>query len=211
MKKHGFTLIELLVVIAIIAILAAILFPVFARARENARKSSCQSSLKQLGMAAMQYVQDYDECYHFAYVMNPQVRFPELLQPYLKNMEVFVCPSDPDVWVPVTGMRLSYICNYSLHPPGDSTTPTPIRMAQVERPSETISLAENADGATSNREPDCQYHWGTTGSQVSSGFNLWARVGLMRHVEGANYVFADGHVKWMNPNTAKNENAHWKR
>ena len=208
-KRRGFTLIELLVVIAIIAILAAILFPVFARARENARKSSCQSSLKQLGMAAMQYVQDYDECYHFAYVMNPQVRFPELLQPYLKNMEVFVCPSDPDVWVPVTGMRLSYLCNYNLHPAGDSTVPTPIRMAQVTRPSETISLAENADGATTNRQPDCQYAWGCYGGAVSSGYNRWARVGRTRHSEGANYVFADGHVKWMKPDAAANEALHW--
>jgi prepilin-type N-terminal cleavage/methylation domain-containing protein len=62
-KKFGFTLIELLVVIAIIAILAAILFPVFGRARENARRSSCQSNLKQIGLGAMQYTQDYDEQY----------------------------------------------------------------------------------------------------------------------------------------------------
>ena len=63
MRRKGFTLIELLVVIAIIAILAAILFPVFARARENARKSNCLSNLKQLGNGMMMYVQDYDECF----------------------------------------------------------------------------------------------------------------------------------------------------
>jgi len=70
MKRHGFTLIELLVVIAIIAILAAILFPVFAKAREKARQSSCLSNLKQLGLACLSYAQDYDErwatYYHFA-------------------------------------------------------------------------------------------------------------------------------------------------
>lgn len=209
MRKHGFTLIELLVVIAIIAILAAILFPVFARARENARKSTCQSNMKQLGMATMQYAQDYDESYHFAYTITPTVYFPQALQPYLKSMDVFVCPSDPDIWVPVTGIRLSYICNYNVHPPGDTAQPTPVRMAQVSRPSETISMAENADGSTTNRQPDCQYAWGCQGGGVSSGYNRWARVGRTRHSEGANYVFADGHVKWMKPDAAANEALHW--
>ncbi|HHX39488.1 MAG TPA: DUF1559 domain-containing protein [Armatimonadetes bacterium] len=210
MKKRGFTLIELLVVIAIIAILAAILFPVFARARENARKSNCQSNMKQIGLATMQYVQDYDETYHLAYVMNPTVRFPDLLQPYLKNKDVFVCPSDPDVWVPQTGMRLSYLCNYNLHPAGDAVPPVAVSLAAVTRPSETISLAENADGATTNRQPDCQYTFGCFGGGVSSGYNLWARVGRMRHSEGANYIFADGHVKWMKPNVIANEAVYWK-
>ena len=207
MRKRGFTLIELLVVIAIIAILAAILFPVFARARENARKSNCQSNLKQIGLATMQYAQDYDETYHLAWTLNPTTRYPRLLQPYMKNLDVFVCPSDPDVWVPETGLRISYICNYNLHPSGDANKS--VSMAAVNRPSETISLAENADGATANRAPDCEYQWGCFGGAVSSGYNRWARVGRTRHSEGANYVFADGHVKWMKPDAAANEALHW--
>ena len=112
-QRRGFTLIELLVVIAIIAILAAILFPVFARARESARRSSCSSNLKQLGLAVMQYSQDYDE-------KNPLRRFApfgtgaaysgsdgaagdydqnswrSVVQPYVKSTQLFSCPSNPD-------------------------------------------------------------------------------------------------------------------
>ena len=105
--QRGFTLIELLVVIAIIAILAAILFPVFARARENARKANCQSNLKQIGLAFLQYVQDYDErmppcrnspdpClwpspYNGALVTWS---WPQFVMPYLKNFGILKCPSD---------------------------------------------------------------------------------------------------------------------
>lgn len=97
-KKEGFTLIELLVVIAIIAILAAILFPVFARAREKARASSCLSNVKQIALAQMQYLQDYDSC--FVPVYNDNYGYPdgrliwaEQLRPYCKNDQIFACPS----------------------------------------------------------------------------------------------------------------------
>lgn len=93
----GFTLIELLVVISIIALLAAILFPVFSRARENARRSSCQSNLKQIGVGLMQYLQDYDEVAP-AYVVlrgasNTANVALDLIYPYVKNEQVFNCPS----------------------------------------------------------------------------------------------------------------------
>src|SRR5947207_10733174 len=108
--RGGFTLIELLVVIAIIAILAAILFPVFAQARESARKISCLSNTKQIGLAAMQYVQDYDEGYPVQSwdgalmgttnndAGSDGKRFfvwPWQLMPYMKNKQILVCPSDP--------------------------------------------------------------------------------------------------------------------
>ena len=95
-QQRGFTLIELLVVIAIIAILAAILFPVFAQAREKARQASCLSNLKQLGTAQMMYAQDYDETYPKAYHQTPQgdVGWYLLIQPYAKNTKIFRCPSD---------------------------------------------------------------------------------------------------------------------
>ena len=94
MHKRGFTLIELLVVIAIIAILAAILFPVFARAREKARQTSCLSNLKQLGLAWTMYAQDYDEQFPFdAYIGNPHPMLCTGLYPYVKNRNIFYCPS----------------------------------------------------------------------------------------------------------------------
>jgi len=98
--RHGFTLIELLVVIAIIALLAAILFPVFARARENARRTSCQSNLKQVGLGIIQYTQDYDETYPGAYMTygaphpcNNRVSYAQLIYPYVKSSQIFRCPS----------------------------------------------------------------------------------------------------------------------
>jgi prepilin-type N-terminal cleavage/methylation domain-containing protein/prepilin-type processing-associated H-X9-DG protein len=96
MKRSGFTLIELLVVIAIIAILAAILFPVFARAREKARQASCQSNLKQLCLAVLMYGQDYDETYPpFAYMAGalPLTAF-QMVTPYIKNDQILLCPND---------------------------------------------------------------------------------------------------------------------
>jgi len=93
---HGFTLIELLVVIAIIAILAAILFPVFSRAREKARQTSCLSNLKQLDLGLIMYTQDYDETYcPFAYVgpTGFQTAF-DMVNPYIKNAQILLCPDD---------------------------------------------------------------------------------------------------------------------
>ena len=100
-RRSGFTLIELLVVIAIIAILAAILFPVFARAREKARQASCQSNLKQIALAGLMYVQDYDEkfpCTPYWECGRPntpaRTRWYVCLYPYIKNQQLYACPTD---------------------------------------------------------------------------------------------------------------------
>ena len=137
-RVKGFTLIELLVVIAIIAILAAILFPVFARARENARRASCQSNLKQIGLGMMQYTQDYDEQFPlfptglayqndgtgygnapFLLAGNVPATWDLVIQPYVKSMQILACPSDssstvfPNLPGFGTNVRRSYgIANY---------------------------------------------------------------------------------------------------
>ena len=100
--KTAFTLVELLVVVAIIGILAAILFPVFARARENARKTSCLSNLKQIGLAALQYNQDYDDYMPLtlmdSFFNDGTIRstWVDTTQPYIKSSQVYRCPSDSD-------------------------------------------------------------------------------------------------------------------
>src|SRR5579859_4930752 len=121
--REGFTLIELLVVIAIIAILAAILFPVFAQAREKARAISCLSNEKQIGLATMMYVQDYDETYMWQPwpgkqcpdwnlpICQPQYGFYDLLQPYVKNQGLFSCPSNSDPYYS-GNYPLNYKVNY---------------------------------------------------------------------------------------------------
>lgn len=125
-SSNAFTLIELLVVIAIIAILAAILFPVFAQARESARKTSCLSNNKQLGLAVMQYVQDYDEMYPCNSWDTPPIgtidtdaknanylsalQWVWRVQPYAKNKQIFVCPSDPNAKNGWTGYSLDGTC-----------------------------------------------------------------------------------------------------
>src|SRR3712207_199486 len=93
-RPRGFTLIELLVVIAIIAILAAILFPVFAQAREKARAISCTSNVKQLATSVLMYAQDYDETYPIGVQDDWNESWPVKVQPYVKNLGVFRCPND---------------------------------------------------------------------------------------------------------------------
>jgi prepilin-type N-terminal cleavage/methylation domain-containing protein/prepilin-type processing-associated H-X9-DG protein len=145
MKRRGFTLIELLVVIAIIAILAAILFPVFAKAREKARTSSCTSNLKQIGLALVQYVQDYDEKYAFNNIDpgntgTQRLGFALLLQPYIKNQQVFLCPSDTNPNAAASGgwlngpgnFKTSYIYNNNL---------SGLSMAAVVAPATTVAFA----------------------------------------------------------------------
>lgn len=210
-RRYGFTLIELLVVIAIIIILASILFPVFARARENARRTHCQSNLKQLGLSMLQYAQDYDE--HFP-IYNPGVTttsarpygWADVLNPYLKSRQVIQCPSEL-VWtgaVPASPSHSAYTdYSYNLWVGGYFTTSSAMRQAGLHlsyftKPSLTVILCNYTTS-------DARSY--LTGGNPTYGSNGWpyapVDTGLaklqptaIRHLDGANMAFADGHVKW---------------
>jgi prepilin-type N-terminal cleavage/methylation domain-containing protein/prepilin-type processing-associated H-X9-DG protein len=163
-RSRGFTLIELLVVIAIIAILAAILFPVFAQAREKARAISCASNCKQLATSVLMYTQDYDETFPMAVQNDWNNSWPVLVQPYVKNLGVFRCPSDgnltqPDWTVGWAGVPISYTANGLFGWTGSTNaTVGPMGMAQnwlnpmvntlaaTGKPAETVLITEKHNG-----------------------------------------------------------------
>jgi prepilin-type N-terminal cleavage/methylation domain-containing protein/prepilin-type processing-associated H-X9-DG protein len=195
-RKRGFTLIELLVVIAIIAILAAILFPVFARARENARRSSCQSNLKQIGIGIAQYTQDYDE----KYPLNPEVggvtytnaqgvgmSWDMTIQPYIKSHQVMVCPSDSEsVRRNLPGVG-NHTRSYSAAAYMNATDG--LAMSRINAPALTVHVVERSkDGDDSNDANfAAHWHWWDQFDHVSQ--IDW------RHLETSNVLYADGHVK----------------
>jgi len=205
-RKNGFTLIELLVVIAIIAILAAILFPVFAKAREKARQSACQSNLKQLAIAWMQYVQDYDEkCMIIGwvipgdgYVKDPEGRemswfyygkySPGIIQPYARNPKVFNCPSEPLADIVVEPPMIYYPYNAYLGVGEAGGNGLPLRLGQIYRPADQI-LFSDGDHRTWNP----RFWYGTPCTEEGTGMCGYGKPG--RHMGMVNVAFVDGHVK----------------
>jgi prepilin-type N-terminal cleavage/methylation domain-containing protein/prepilin-type processing-associated H-X9-DG protein len=204
-QSHGFTLIELLVVIAIIAILAAILFPVFAQARESARKTSCLSNMKQLGTAVLMYIQDYDGAYPLAWYPTPQYGFDVVLFPYIKNYQVYECPSNkvtPRFWVgyqknglgPIPG---SYAMNgeiSALDDKGRRVLPSAGRggltEAAVPNPADTIMMTEIWDTRGKQKAGPEHEIFTTKKNDVCD------RIPFHIHQGGSNYNFCDGHAKW---------------
>jgi prepilin-type N-terminal cleavage/methylation domain-containing protein/prepilin-type processing-associated H-X9-DG protein len=187
---NGFTLIELLVVIAIIAILASILFPVFARARENARRSSCQSNLKQIGLGVMQYTQDYDERYMPMYNGGDGLCYwPYLVQPYLKSTQIFNCPSASDAIY--TGAKDSFGADYGLNTQlFDDVSPSSgsigRAMTSINEVAATVLATDSLNVTRS----------GPTALDGNAYFAPNANP-QYRHLETTNVLFADGHVKSM--------------
>jgi prepilin-type N-terminal cleavage/methylation domain-containing protein/prepilin-type processing-associated H-X9-DG protein len=209
MKKHGFTLIELLVVIAIIAILAAILFPVFARAREKARQTSCLSNIKELTLGALMYVQDYDECLFghtqgtrstFYPQVNPYLNWAQQIYPYVKNEQLYTCPSNKTyTWTVGSGTSrdsyFGYGLNYWL-----TYYYYRLDLAILTKPASTIWFT------------DCNYYvvypsyyLFTYPTHTTYGVNGYARVQL-RHNGGVNVGFVDGHAKWLSRSVIEGDN-----
>ncbi len=219
-RSAAFTLIELLVVIAIIAILAAILFPVFAKAREKARQNNCLSNLKQAGLAMLQYSQDYDEkvCPLFMYE-NPTNTllfwFPDLAQPYVKNSQIWICPSGQPWstnWNRSTlpaGSGPGYqnmVCSYGgCDAAGAWTGGGGAAMANLVAPANTIQAVdcctpEMWDGGTGG-QPWAQPDY-LNAPSTDASWGLHAGAVLLKHNEGFNVQFFDGHVKWLRRTTA---------
>lgn len=205
----GFTLIELLVVIAIIAILAAILFPVFARARENARRASCQSNLKQIGLGILQYAQDYDEKLPFTSFGAPGIpvvaRWQDMTYSYIKSEQIFVCPSASDMKFtyhdPSLGTAIpadsngGYGWNVSFYD-GSSAyrSPDGKNLAALESVATTVLVGEKGNFPSLFEVAS----WPNISGQVApfgspKGLGIY---GMMeRHLDTTNVLYADGHVK----------------
>ncbi|RYG69274.1 DUF1559 domain-containing protein [bacterium] len=206
--KKAFTLIELLVVIAIIAILAAILFPVFGRARENARRASCQSNLKQMGLGVLQYVQDYDERFPVISMSNTVAPYgwADAIQPYLKSTQIFKCPS----YTGTTGDNpnavgyTTYWMNKALNYGSNASDASGMVQSALLNTSLTI-LHGDGGGASPNTTARFNVNGcagagaalalatacgGTTGLATTLGN------GGQQHLEGIGLSFTDGHAKW---------------
>ena len=185
MRKNGFTLIELLVVIAIIAILAAILFPVFAKAREKARQSSCLSNFKQIGLAVLQYAQDYDERTPREYDnlvgksawewcnTNQWTNYQDSVTPYIKNTQVFLCPS-------ASSTRTVEGATAYNHGGTGTAGVNGIAIGTVQYPANMVVIL------------DSSWEW------FASIYTPEQPAGRVdsRHNDGFNVAYLDGHCKW---------------
>ena len=229
-KSSGFTLIELLVVIAIIAILAAILFPVFGRARENARRSSCQSNQKQIGLGILQYVQDYDEKYpnqlsgdsaasaEISIPLGSIARtVPDKTQPYLKSAQIWKCPSSSQ---DIGGggnplvQHMSYHYNGALMLQNSTTESTGISQAAIQESARVVMLRDSANKRSFSNfylrpQLDPDRTTGLTQLEIDQldRDDYLSAANQPPHFNGYNLLFADGHVKYLDNSKIARGNA----
>lgn len=233
--RRAFTLIELLVVIAIIAILAAILFPVFAQAREAARSTACLSNLRQMSTGVAMYMQDY-EAYPL-YSSGPD-RWHSLIQPYIKNGGIFLCPSSGASQYVVRNMGYGYNHQYLARSADRGGSGSGSSESQIEYPADTIAIADSFGTGGWSQSPaawhptdtsDCSRlmnhgytvdppllpagsKWGTSCS-VANPLPGYPGAGhtriATRHKGGANVAFCDGHAKWMRRELLERDNTYW--
>ena len=205
--KRAFTLVEVLIVLFVIGVLAALLFPVFSKARENARRSSCQSNLKQIGLGFMQYARDYDETFPLAYADSDgsgsyssafDAGWADNLQPYLKSTRLFQCPSETSAYAPP--LRAT---DYWYSAPASQIE----SMAVIAEVSRTVLcgdgvampaafVATHGALAYEGDAPSLKYNRDIWDISEQTGGQ-----GGRRHLGGSNFLFCDGHVKWLRPET----------
>jgi len=209
MKAKAFTLIELLVVIAIIAILAAILFPVFATAREKARATACLSNQKQLGIAMLEYVQDYDEAWPIGLSptngnLNTSSCWPfewfGQFQVYLKSTGIYTCPSATGPTYNGLPYDVDYVVNteivrvYGTNSYGQATTP--LLVSQIDTPS-LYGVVFDSPRNCNNLGADAQDWWTQRNGWSSNQTYITRAISLTRHNGGMNVSCTDGHATWV--------------
>jgi prepilin-type N-terminal cleavage/methylation domain-containing protein/prepilin-type processing-associated H-X9-DG protein len=228
LKKKGFTLIELLVVIAIIAILAAILFPVFAKAREKARQTSCLSNLKQLGSSIAMYCQDYDEAYPRCWSADSSYwSSDKVIGSYVKNHNILYCPSIFQSWMLNDANNGNFANTYGLNPLvcwNDLWgAKSPNTLGSVQSPAETVLAADSYSGYTGTTSGYYMIYapstmWALPSLAAVDWWDPAKSDGIMpdagriaaRHSGGTNILWCDGHTKWMKcPGDITKDDTYW--
>jgi prepilin-type N-terminal cleavage/methylation domain-containing protein/prepilin-type processing-associated H-X9-DG protein len=207
-KKLGFTLIELLIVIAIIALLAAILFPVFSRARENARRASCQSNEKQQALGLMQYAQDYDERLPFTASSSGISFWFRDIQPYVKSPNIFRCPNAPRTTYDINDIEYPTYCLPGRDIPSQRKLTIlnrdGLHLSQVGEPARTFMIMESKDitnyFTTGEGFSMCRMTMVPVNGQPETADYVNSTI----HFDGYNVAFVDGHVKWIKAGNGKN-------
>ena len=217
MKRRAFSLLELLVVVGVLAIIAAILFPIFAarRSESGGCKSSCQNNMKQIALAFKQYINDFDERYPIIFVTSgsskgvPPYGWADALQPYIKSTQVYQCPNDINEGVDDPRMPdycdYWYNANFVLR----DKKGKPIGVAESDLGSSSQTIIAG-DGGNTNSTPTGDARYNVCGDGTSllvrgqrcapSPVGNATYPSAQIHLDGANFAFADGHVKWLRGN-----------